>query len=337
MKAYQIGAQQGLESLRLVERPDPEPAAGFAVLRVKAVGLNHRDLKIVSGEYGARRSEDRIPVSEGIGEVAALGEGVSGFAIGDRVVCPHFVTWIKGPFAPSVFGYDIGVSHDGWLAEYVAVPAAALVKVPDSLSDRQAAPLAAAALTAWNAIVEIGRVTAGSSVLALGTGGVSIFALQIAKMHGARVCITSSSDEKLAVARKLGADVTINYRTTPDWAAVAFEALGGGADIVVETGGQATLSQSIAAAAANGRIAIIGALAGTAGQGLPNFGTIIGKNLHICGIAEGSRAMLDALVKAAAANNLVPVIDKVFPFDRAAEAYAYLQAGDHLGKVMIEF
>jgi len=337
VKAYQIGAQQGLESLRLVERPDPEPAAGFAVLRVKAVGLNHRDLKIVSGEYGARRSEDRIPVSEGIGEVAALGEGVSGFAIGDRVVCPHFVTWIKGPFAPSVFGYDIGVSHDGWLAEYVAVPAAALVKVPDSLSDRQAAPLAAAALTAWNAIVEIGRVTAGSSVLALGTGGVSIFALQIAKMHGARVCITSSSDEKLAVARKLGADVTINYRTTPDWAAVAFEALGGGADIVVETGGQATLSQSIAAAAANGRIAIIGALAGTAGQGLPNFGTIIGKNLHICGIAEGSRAMLDALVKAAAANNLVPVIDKVFPFDRAAEAYAYLQAGDHLGKVMIEF
>lgn len=337
MKAYQIGAQQGLESLRLVERPAPEPAAGFVVIRVKAVGLNHRDLEIVSGEYGARRPEDRIPVSEGIGEVAALGEGVSGFALGDRVVCPHFVTWIKGPFAPSVFGYDIGVSHDGWLAEYVAVPAAALVKVPDSLSDRQAAPLAAAALTAWNAIVEIGKVTAGSSVLALGTGGVSIFALQIAKMHGARVCITSSSDEKLAIARAIGADVTINYRTTPDWAPAAFEALGGGADIVVETGGQATLSRSIAAAAANGRIAIIGALAGAAGEGLPNFGTIIGKNLHICGIAEGSRAMLDALVKAAVANNLVPVVDKVFSFDRAAEAYAYLQTGDHLGKVMIEF
>lgn len=337
MKAYQIGAQQGLESLVLVERPDPVPAPGFVIIRVKAVGLNHRDLKIVSGEYGPRRPENRVPVSEGIGEISALGEGVTGFALGDRVVCPHFVTWIKGPFSPSVFGYDIGVSHDGWLAEFVAVPAAALVKVPDGLSDLQAAPLAAAALTAWNALVEIGKVSAGSTVLALGTGGVSIFALQIAKMHGARVCITSSSDEKLAIARELGADVTINYRTTPDWAPVAFEALGGGADIVVETGGQATLSQSIAAAAPNGRIAIIGALAGTASEGLPNFGTIIGKNLKICGIAEGSRAMLDALVKAAAANDLAPVIDRVFPFDQAGEAYAYLQTGDHLGKVMVEF
>ncbi|MCC6829060.1 MAG: NAD(P)-dependent alcohol dehydrogenase [Novosphingobium sp.] len=337
MKAYQIGDQQGIASLTLVERPDPVPAPGHVVLRVRAVGLNHRDIRIVSGEYGARRPESRIPVSEGIGTITALGDGVGGLAVGDRVVCPHFVTWIKGPFDPAAFGHDVGVTHDGWLAEYVAVPAAALIKVPDSLGDRQAAPLAAAALTAWNAVVEIGKVTAGSSVLALGTGGVSIFALQIAKMHGARVCITSSSDAKLAMARDLGADVTINYRTTPDWAPVAFAALGGGADIVIETGGQATLSQSIAAAAANARIAIIGALAGAASEGLPNFGTIIGKNLHICGIAEGSRAMLDALVKAAAANALDPVIDRVFPFDQAREAYAYLASGDHFGKVMIEF
>jgi len=200
----------------------------------------------------------------------------------------------------------------------------------------RSAPLCAAGLTAWNALVEVSRVKAGDLVLALGTGGVSIFALQIAKMQGARVAITSSSDEKLAAARTLGADITINYKTHPDWAAELLRLNGGqGADIVVETGGLATLSASIAAAAPNARIALIGALAGAEQTSLPNFSTILGKNLTLTGITAGSRAMLQRLVRAVAANGLKPVINKQFDFDQAAQAYAYLQSGDHLGKVMI--
>lgn len=335
MKAYQIGEQQALESLTAVEVADPVAGAGMVVVRVHNVCLGHRDLNILRGRYGPRRDPARIPVSDGVGVIEALGAGVTGLAVGDRVTCGHFVTWLGGAFAQSAFGHDIGVTHDGWLAEKVLVPAAALVKVPDALADVQAAPLGASGLTAWNALSVFGQIKAGDWVLALGTGGVSIFALQIAKMFGARVAITSSSDEKLALARSLGADVTINYATTPDWAAAVVAATGGGADIIVETGGEATLGQSIAAAAVNGRIAIIGALAGAAGQGLPNFGTIIGKNLTLRGIAAGSRAMLFDLVAAASANGLTPVINATFPFAEAGEAYAHLASGTHVGKVMI--
>ncbi len=335
MKAYQIGTQEGLESLTAVERPEPVAGPGMAVVQVRAVCLNHRDLNILAGRYGPRRPETRIPVSEGVGEVVALGEGATGVAVGDRVISGHFVTWLGGKFGPSVFGTDLGVTQDGWLAEKLVIPAAALVKVPEALSDAQAAPLAAAGLTAWNALSEFGRLKAGEWVLALGTGGVSLFALQIARMHGARVAITSSSDEKLAQARALGADVTINYRSEPDWAAAVMAATGKGADIVVETGGQATLSQSIAASAPGARIAIIGALGGAAGAGLPNFGSIIGKGITLHGIAAGSRAMLVDFVAAASANTLTPVIGATFPFARAAEAYAYLQSGAGMGKVLL--
>lgn len=336
MKAYTIGSQQGIASLTAGTRDVPQPGPGQVLVKVRAVALNHRDLLIVSGKYGPARPEDRVPVSDGIGEVAGLGEGVSGLAIGQRVTAPHFVSWTDGPFSPAYFGHDLGVTHDGWLAEYVLVPAHAIVQVPDALTDRQAAALSGAALTAWNAIVEVGKVRAGDSVLALGTGGVSIMALQIARMCGARVAITSSSDEKLEQARALGAEVTVNYRQDPEWEKTVFAALGNGADIVVETGGLATLRQSIAAAAPLGRIAIIGALAGTASDPLPNFGTIIGKNLAIHGIAAGGRAMLQRLVTAIVANGMEPVINKVFGFDEASEAYAYLHSGDHFGKVMIQ-
>jgi NADPH:quinone reductase-like Zn-dependent oxidoreductase len=335
VKAYEIGTQEGLDSLTAVERPEPVAGPGMAVVQVRAVCLNHRDLNILSGRYGPRRTETRIPVSEGVGEVVALGEGAAGVALGDRVISGHFVTWLGGAFNPSVFGTDLGVTHDGWLAEKIVIPAAALVKVPHALSDAQAAPLAAAGLTAWNALSAFGRLKAGEWVLALGTGGVSLFALQIARMHGARVAITSSSEEKLAQAKALGAEVTINYRNEPDWAAAIVAATGKGADIVVETGGQATLSQSIAAAAPGARIAIIGALAGAAGTGLPNFGSIIGKGITLYGIAAGSRAMLVEFVAAASANHLTPVIGATYPFARAAEAYAHLQSGAHMGKVML--
>ena len=335
MKAYEIGPQTGLASLRPTTRPDPVAGPGEVVLKVLKICLNHRDMGVLEGSYGAKKPEDRVPVSEGVGEVIALGEGVKGLAIGDRVVAPHFVTWLDGAFSPAAFGHDIGITHDGWLAEQVKMPAAALVKLPETVSNDQAAPLASSALTAWHAVVEVGQVKAGDLVLALGTGGVSIFALQIAKMHGARVAITSSSDDKLALGRKLGADITINYNSTPDWAAEV-QSQGGGADIVLETGGQSTLAASINAAAPNGRLVIIGFLAGHQPQGLPNYGSIIGKNLVLKGIAEGSRAMLARLVAAVAANGLQPVIDKRFSFDDAASAYAYLKSGSHVGKVLID-
>ncbi len=343
MKAYEIGAQQGLQSLTLTQRADPAPGFGQAVLKVRAVCLNHRDLNVLSGAYGPRRPTDRIPVSDGIGEVIAVGEGVTHLKPGQRVICAHFSSWLAGAFTPDIFSKDLGITLDGWLAEQILVPASALVLVPDTLTDEQAVALPAAGLTAWNALTATGPIQSGNLVLALGTGGVSIFALQLAKMHGARVAITSSSDEKLAVARGMGADITVNYKTHPDWAAEVMQAsvaLGGaGADIIVETGGLATLSQSIAAAAPNGRIVLIGALAaGAAGAAvnLPNFSTIIGKNLTLRGITEGSRSMLQGLVQAAAANDLKPVINRKFSFAEAPAAYAYLKSGDHMGKVMIQ-
>ena len=351
MNAYEIGEQQGLTSLRAVQRAAPvlkEGPAGVAagvqaIVQVRAVCLNHRDLKIVSGAYGPLKPQHRVPVSDGVGHIVAFSNGdaqttagsVAGLKLGDRVIAPHFCSWLDGAFAPSVFGADLGVTLDGWLAERITVPASALVRVPDAMSDAHAATLSAAGLTAWNALVEVGRVKAGQLVLVLGTGGVAIFALQLAKMHGARVAITSSSDEKLALARTLGADITVNYRSHPDWAAAALAANAGrGADIVVETGGLATLSGSINAAAPNGRIVLIGALGGASGA-LPNFSSIVGKNLVLRGITAGSRAMLQDLVTAAAANRLEPVIGAQYGFDEAPQAYAALAAGTHVGKVLI--
>jgi NADPH:quinone reductase-like Zn-dependent oxidoreductase len=233
------------------------------------------------------------------------------------------------------FGADLGTSLDGWMAEYVKVPAAALVKIPAAITDEQAAPLAAATLTAWHAVVEVGQVRAGDLVVALGTGGVAMAALQIAKANGAFVAITSSSDEKLEQARKLGADYTVNYATHPDWAAELQRQTGGrGADIVVETGGQHTLPQSINACAVNARIVIIGV--GAADGPLPNYGGIIGKNITLKGIAEGSRAMLARLVRAIEANGFAPVVDRVFGFDEAQDACRYLKSGSHIGKVLIK-
>jgi len=337
MRAYQIGDQQGLSSLTLAQRPAPECGPGQALVRVLSMCLNHRDLKVLSGEYGARRPAERTPGSDGVGEVIAVGAGVSQVKVGDRVTCGHFVTWLDGAFTPAAFGVDVGASVDGWLAEQLVVPAAALVQAPAGLNDAQVAPLPSAGLTAWNALVEVGKIKAGDLVLALGTGGVSIFALQIAKLHGAKVAISSSSDEKLERARALGADYTVNYATRPDWAAALAEATGGrGADIIVETGGGATLSQSIVAAAPNGRIVIIGSLSGGFAVELPNFASLIGKNLVMKGIAAGNRRMLDDLIKAAEAARLTPVVDKVFAFDEAPAAYAHLKAGGHMGKVMIQ-
>lgn len=336
MKAYEIGDQQGLQCLRPTERPRPLAGPGEVLLRVRLVGLNHRDLLAVSGRYGPKRPPSRIPLSDGVGEVVALGAGVQGFAPGDRVLACHFVDWLDGPWSPAHLGQDLGISRDGWLAEYVALPAAALVRLPATLSDEQAVVLPAAGVTAWHALVGLGRIKAGDLVLTLGTGGVSMLALQIARLHGARVAITSSSDDKLARMRALGAEITVNYRSSADWAAAVREASGGaGADIVVETGGLGTLAQSMAAAAPNARIALIGALGAAGGAGLANPYDLVVKNLQLKGITAGSRAMLAELVRAMAAGGAPSIVDRCFDFDQAAQAYAHLHAAEHIGKVAI--
>jgi len=335
VKAFEIGEQNGLEALTATTRPDPVAGPGQAVIAPRLVSLNNRDLQIIRGSYGAKKPGERVPVSEGVGEVVAVGEGVTAVKPGDRVISPHFVNWAGGDFGYHAFGFDVGVTNDGWLAEKVVLPGASLIHVPEAISDESAAALASAGLTAWNALVEVGKIKAGDLVLCLGTGGVAIYALKIAKANGARVAITSSSDEKLELARQLGADITINYKTHPEWAAELMAQTGNaGADIVVETGGQGTLGQSIAAAAVNGRIVIIGV---TAGQGLsvPGYGTIIGKNLTLKGIANGSREMLLKLVRAVEANRIETVVNKTFAFDDAPAAYAYFAAAEHVGKVMI--
>jgi NADPH:quinone reductase-like Zn-dependent oxidoreductase len=337
VKAYQIGEQNGLDALSATVRDEPVALPEQAIVAPRLVSLNNRDIQIMNGKYGAKKPVERVPVSEGVGTVVSVGEGVTAVKPGDRVISGHFVNWTGGDFGYHAFGFDLGVTHDGWLAERVAIPATALIKVPDALTDEQAAALPSAGLTAWNALVEVGKVKAGDLVLCLGTGGVAMFALLIAKMNGARVAITSSSDEKLELVRKLGADITINYRTHADWAAELMKLTGGaGADIVVETGGQGTLGQSIAAAAVNGRIVIIGVTAGQ-GMSVPGYGTIIGKNLTLRGIANGSRAMLANFVRAVEANGIEPVVNKVFPFDEAPDAYRYFAAAEHVGKVMIAF
>ncbi len=335
MKAYQLGAQDGLASLTLTEKPDPVAGPGEVVIKVKYACLNNRDIQILEGRYGAKKADDRVPFSEGVGEIVSLGAGVVGFAEGDRVVAAHFIDWLDGPFSMRYFGRDLGTSVDGWGAELVKIPASALVKVPAGLSDEQVAPLASAAVTAWHAVVEVGKVKAGDLVLALGTGGVAMAALQIAKANGAQMAITSSSDEKLAKAREMGADYTVNYRTHPDWPAELLKQTGGrGADIIAETGGQHTLVKSIDAAGVEGRIVLIGV---GAGEGpLPNYGMIIGKNLTIKGIASASQGMMERLVRAIAANDIQPTIDKIFPFDEATAALEYLKSGEHMGKVMIK-
>ncbi|KQM22204.1 zinc-dependent alcohol dehydrogenase family protein [Novosphingobium sp. Leaf2] len=335
MKAFEIGEQSGLESLKATTRPTPVAGPGQAVVAPRLISLNNRDLQILRGAYGAKKAVDRVPVSEGVGEVVSVGEGVSAVKVGDRVISPHFVNWAGGTFGYHAFGFDVGVTHDGWLAEQVVLPATSLIRVPEAIADENAAALASAGLTAWNALVEVGKVKAGDLVLCLGTGGVAIYALKLAKAAGARVAITSSSDEKLELARALGADITINYKTHPEWGVELMAQTGNaGADIVVETGGQGTLGQSIAAAAVNGRIVIIGVTAGQ-GMSVPGYGTIIGKNLTLKGIANGSREMLVNLVRAVEANGIETVVNKTFAFDEAPAAYAYLDAAEHVGKVLI--
>lgn len=334
-QAFEIGAQQGLASLRRVTRQLAAIPAGEVLVRVRAAALNHRDLSILKGQYGAKKPDVRIPGGDGAGEVVALGDGVTDVEVGDRVTAPHFVRWIDGDYDPAVFVADLGSSRDGWLSEYILLPATALVKLPDDMSYEDAAALGAAGITAWTVLQTLGEMQPGDTVLTLGTGGVSILALQIASMAGARVAITSSSDDKLAVARRLGADITVNYRKDPDWATTVRAATGGrGVDIVVETVGLATLEQSLSACAPNARIGLLGALGGRPEDGV-QLGNLILGNVILKGITSGSRRMLEDMLTAFDTNGVQPEIDRVFPFAETPAALDYLANARHVGKIVI--
>lgn len=338
MKAWEIGPRGGIASLRMAERPDPVAGAGELLVRVIAAGLNYRDLMVLRGHYGTDLPEARIPLSDGVGVVEAVGAGVAGFVVGDRVIAPHFLTWLDDDgYGYPVFAADLGVTADGWLAEKLVLPAAAAIRLPDTIDDGTAATLAVVGGTVWHAMVAFGGAGAGKLVLAQGTGGVSIFALQLAKALGAQFAITSSSENKLARAREMGADFTVNYRVRPDWAAAFLEATGGcGADVVVDTLGFPALGETVRATGVNGRIGTLGALSGSPQDtASASQGEIIGKNITIKGIASGSKAMLAAAVDVIARKNIAMLIDRVFSFADAPAAYRHLDSGAHMGKVLI--
>ena len=327
-------APHSIEGLKLVDSPTPQPGPGQVLVRIKAATLNYRDLLTIKGGYGSRQKFPLIPVSDGAGVVEAAGAGVREFAPGVRVVGSFFETWISGePSAAKIQG-ALGSAVDGVLAEYRVFPSQALVRTPDHLTDVEAAALPCAGLTAWSAVVKLGGVKAGQTVLTQGTGGVSIFALQFAKMCGARVIATSSSDAKLERLKSLGADVTINYRTVPDWGRMARELAGQGVDLVVEVGGVGTLNESIRATRIGGIIAFIGVLAGAPPAEL-RLPLLVLQQQRLQGITVGSVEDLQAMCDAIDLNKMRPVIDRTFPFDQVSAAFAHMASGAHFGKVAI--
>jgi NADPH:quinone reductase-like Zn-dependent oxidoreductase len=318
----------GFDGLKRAERDRPSAGPGQVLVRMRAGSLNFRDLAIVAGKYFRGPVErDTIPLSDGAGEVEGVGPGVTQFKPGDRVVA----TFTQGN-PPAALGLPL----DGTLAEFCVFQADGLLKLPPHLSYEQAATLPCAGVTVWNALMHGPRVLkAGETVLALGTGGVAIFALQIAKMAGARAIITSSSDAKLERARALGADELINYKTTPEWEKKVLELTDGqGAEHVIDTGGVGTLPKSYLAVAPAGVVNVIGVMTRPEGDLSPY--PLMAKFAMVRGIFVGAREHFDALMKAVAVNKLEPVIDKVFDFDAAPEAYKYLKSAQHFGKVVIK-
>jgi NADPH:quinone reductase-like Zn-dependent oxidoreductase len=334
MKAYQIKEYGSLQGLTPVELPGPVLGPGQVRVRVRAVSLNYRDLMIALGKYGGTLPVGLVPLSDGAGEVIEVGDGVTRVQVGDRVAGIFFQTWLDGGIFAAYHASALGGAVNGMLAEHVVLSEEGVVKLPEFLTYEEGASLPCAGVTAWNGLVEQGRLTAGETVLLLGTGGVSIFALQIAKAHGARVILTSSSDEKLARGRALGADETVNYRTTPEWEKAVWTLTEKrGVDHVVEVGGPGTLAKSLQATRHGGHIAQIGVLSEVEAKISPL--PILSKSLHLTGIYVGSRTMFERLMMALTVNRIHPVIDRVFGFEEAQAAYAYLESGSHFGKIVI--
>lgn len=334
MHVWELKGAFGLDNLERAQRPDPEPQRGQVLLAMRAASLNYRDTVVVEGGYGPRVRTPLIPVSDGVGEVVAVGDGVDRVAMGDRVAPLFFQRWYGGEARQAKFHHSLGGPLDGALCQLMCLDAEGVAKVPSHLSDAEAACLPCAGLTAWSALAVEGRVGPGDTVLVQGTGGVALFALQFAKTLGARVIVISSSDDKLVRARELGADEAINYRTTPDWdRAVKDMTEGEGCDHVMELGGAETLDKAIRAARVGGTLSVIGVLSGAvARMTLP---LVVMRNLRLQGITVGSRDGFEGMGRAIASHGIRPVVDRVFPFDQTPDAFRHLKSGQHFGKVCV--
>lgn len=333
MRAIEL-AQFGLEHLTATERDVPQPGPGEVLIRVSAVSLNYRDLLMVTGQYNPRQKLPMVPASDGVGKIVAAGPGVDSSAMGTRVAgmfCQH---WYDGPPRGATIRATLGGPLDGMLSEYVVLPIEGVSPVPDYLSNAEAACLPCAALTAWSALVSEGDLRPGQTALVQGTGGVSIFALQIAKAMGARVIVTSSKDTKLAKAAVMGAHHCINYESTPEWGKRARQLTGGsGVDLVVEVGGAGTLQQSMRAVRVGGTICQIGVLSGR--KSPIDVTPILMRNIRLQGVLVGSHARFEAMCRAFALHRIKPAVDEVFALDDARAAFEYLGEARHFGKVCI--
>jgi NADPH:quinone reductase-like Zn-dependent oxidoreductase len=332
MRAYQLSQATGIDALTQVDLPTPKPGPRQVLVKVAACSLNYRDLAIALGTYRMPTKSKLIPLSDGAGEVVEVGADVTRVKVGDRVAGCFFQRWIGGPPEADTHLSALGGGIDGMLADYAVLEEHGVVKLPSHLSFEEGASLPCAAVTAWHALAEHARVVAGQTVLVQGTGGVSIFALQLARLMGAQVIVTSSSEQKLARAKELGAAHGVNYKATPEWDQAVVEASGGGVDHVVEVGGPGTLARSLRAIRIGGKITLIGVLSGAAEI---NPMLIFARRANLQGISVGSMQMFEAMNRAISASGLKPIVDKVFSFDDAPAAYRHLQSAQHFGKIVI--
>jgi NADPH:quinone reductase-like Zn-dependent oxidoreductase len=332
MQAYEITCADGVDALALNERDSVHPGAGEILVRMRASSINYRDLSTIEDPLARAIALPRVPNSDGAGEVIAVGSGVTRFRTGDRVAGCFFQDWSDGGISTAAMASAMGGPIDGVLAENVLLREGGAVMLPDHLSFEEGATLPCAGLTAWNCLVEQGGLKAGDTVLLLGTGGVSIFGLQFAKMMGARTIVTSSSDAKLERAASLGADELINYRETPDWQIRVLELTeGAGVDVTIETGGGGTLEKTLEATRIGGTVSLIGVLTG----GTINPATVMRKSIRLQGVYVGNRRMFEDMNAALAFNQLHPVIDQVFAFEDARSAYHAMRAAGHFGKLVV--
>jgi len=335
MKLYRIEKEFGIDNLKMLEKEEPKPGRQQVLVKMRAASINYRDLLMIRGMYSRNLPLPLIPFSDGAGEVAAIGDGVTRWKPGDRVMSAFFQNWISGPITDAAAKSALGGAIDGVLAEYVALHEEGLVAMPERLSFEEGATLPCAALAAWNAL-NTGGFTCGETVLTLGAGGVSVFAVQFGKAAGARLIGTSSSDEKLKRLKEMGATEGINYKRAPDWDKEVLELTGGrGVDRVIEVGGAGTLVKSLKAVRVGGHISLIGVLTGQSGEINPL--PAIMKSVRIQGIFVGSREMFEAMTRAVTVHRIKPVIDKIFPFSEVKEALHYMSSGAHFGKVVVSF
>jgi len=334
MKQIQIGSSFGIENLKVETTNQPSASAGEVLVRIRAASLNYRDWEVVNGQYHTVYDAGLVPLSDGSGEVVDVGAGVTGFSVGDHVIASFWQGWHAGPLADSLHAKTLGGPLNGLLSEYRVLPENGLVKAPSTLDFAQAATLPCAGVTAWQGLVAEGGIKAGDWVLIQGTGGVSIFALQIARMHSAQAIVISSSDAKLDIARSLGATATINYQSTPDWAdQVTTITDGHGADHITEVGGPRTFPQSLTSLAVGGQINVVGYLGGK--EGLVNPLQILQSHARVRGIAVGPTSSLKQLCKAFEHSTFRPIIDSQFGWLDHRQAFNHLSSTQHVGKIVL--